>query len=185
MPMPGASTISPPGTGVGAGIDLRPARAEDETFLRSLFLAEARDLFAPAGPSEPMLAVLLDHQYRAHTAGCARDYPDARHRLILVEGEPVGRITTASDPRAAGRTLRIVDIALAAAWRGRGVGTIVLTRIGREAADEGWTALSLTVAHGNPAAARLYLRLGFRAVGADAIGTSMERPLGDVDRGGA
>lgn len=159
---------------------LRPVEPGDADFLRALFIADRRALFAAAGLPEPMLAMVLDQQYRAHEAGCAGEYPDADRRMILVDGVAVGRLVTARDPRAEAPTLRIVDIALDPAARGSGIGTAVLTQTIRSARAAGWTALSLMVAHTNPPAARLYRRLGFRPLGEDGVGTTMGLALGPV-----
>lgn len=163
---------------VRPAIALRPVGPGDADFLRTLFIADRRALFAAAGLPEAMLAIVLDQQHRAHEAGIAGDYPDADRRMILVDGVAVGRLVTARDPRAEAPTLRIVDIALAPETRGRGIGTAVLGETIRSARQAGWTALSLMVAHTNPPAARLYRRLGFHPLGGDAIGTTMGLALG-------
>lgn len=161
-------------------VALRPVEPGDADFLRTLFIADRRALFAAAGLPEPMLAMVLDQQHRAHEAGCAHDYPDADRRMIVVDGVAVGRLVTARDRRAEPPTLRIVDIALDPAVRGRGIGSTVLGETIRSARAAGWTALSLMVAHTNPQAARLYLRLGFLPRGEDAVGTTMVLALETV-----
>lgn len=159
-------------------IALRPVEAGDADFLRALFVADRRALFAAAALPEPMLAMLLDQQYRAHEVGTAQEHPEAERSVILADGAAVGRLVTAPDHRAGARTLRIVDIALVPEARGRGIGTTVLEDTIRSAREAGWTALSLMVTHTNPHAARLYRRLGFRPRGEDAVGTTMVLALG-------
>ena len=57
-----------------------------------------------------------------------------------------------------------VSIGVAAAWRGRGVGTTLLAELIRQARARGLRALSLSVEDGNHAR-RLYERAGFTVVG--------------------
>lgn len=57
-----------------------------------------------------------------------------------------------------------VAIGVVAEHRGRGVGTVLLDRLGALARDNGVTALSLSVETVNPAY-RLYARLGYHPVG--------------------
>jgi ribosomal protein S18 acetylase RimI-like enzyme len=154
-------------------IALRPVEPGDADFLRALFVADRRALFAAAALPEPMLAILLDQQYRAHEAGTAQEYPEAERRTIMIDGNAVGRLVTARDRHAEAPTLRIVDIVLDPAARGRGIGTAVLEHTIRTAREAGWSALSLMVAHTNPHAARLYRRLGFLPIGDDMVGTTM------------
>jgi GNAT superfamily N-acetyltransferase len=76
------------------------------------------------------------------------------------------------DPRADERARRYVEgwgevpelaVAVETGERGRGIGTMLLTRLVGEAGRRGLPGLSLHVDHGNPAR-RLYERLGFRCV---------------------
>jgi ribosomal protein S18 acetylase RimI-like enzyme len=50
-------------------------------------------------------------------------------------------------------------------WRGRGVGSVLLTGLVERATARGMRALSLSVEDGNHAARALYERHGFRVVG--------------------
>jgi GNAT superfamily N-acetyltransferase len=59
-----------------------------------------------------------------------------------------------------------VSMAVAAAWRGRGVGRALLRALIGRAAATGVDRLSLSVEDGNPAV-RLYTSLGFTPVGRD------------------
>jgi ribosomal protein S18 acetylase RimI-like enzyme len=65
----------------------------------------------------------------------------------------------------------IVDIAVLAAHRGRGLGTRVLEECKRRAVAAG-AGLQLQVSPLNPAR-RLYERLGFRNAGEDAVAVQM------------
>jgi ribosomal protein S18 acetylase RimI-like enzyme len=104
-----------------------------------------------------------DHHYRTNYSGTSYD-------VILVDGEPAGRLYVA---RWEGE-IRIVDIAVLPPFRGRGVGTALLERLAAEA-DEAGKPLTIHVEVANPARG-LYERLGFRAAGEHGMYVLMERP---------
>jgi len=131
----------------------RPAGDADAAFVDALLLAGALDLLA--GVPDPPRSALAMTQVAARRSGYAHDWPDARDFVVTVDREPVGRVLLAQSSDA----LHVVDIRLAAAWRGRGVGTALVDQLGAEA-DALGQVLSLTVDPGNPAL-RLYERAGF------------------------
>jgi GNAT superfamily N-acetyltransferase len=138
-----------------ATITLRPTRDEDAAFLRALFVeARAADLMADSLPDE-QAATLLALQVEARDRDHARRYPHAVDRVIEVDGRPVGRILVDET----GAAVRVVDLGVLAAERGRGAATYALTRWTEEA-DRSGRDMTLQVAFGNPAA-RIYERIGF------------------------
>ena len=134
-------------------IELRAATTADEAFLRRVFLDARRGEFpgVPAADLDPLLAL----QYRAHSADRHARYPDAETALILDGGEPVGTITV---HREGGR-LHLVDLAVLAERRGRGIASTVLADL--LAAHH---HVTLTVWALNHGARRLYERHGFSVV---------------------
>jgi ribosomal protein S18 acetylase RimI-like enzyme len=70
--------------------------------------------------------------------------------------------------------IRIMDIALAPGFRGRGIGTSLLRSLMDEA-DESARKLSIHVEQNNPARS-LYDRLGFLPAGEHGVYVLMERP---------
>lgn len=149
-----------------AGLVLRPVTDADRPFLLALFATTSAVAFAPLPPAQrdALLAMQLDAQARSHRAR----FPDARFDVIERAGVPIGRLCV----ERGADTLRLVDVALLPAWRGRGIGTAVLRELQDEAART-QRRVALFVAAGNPAA-RLYARLGFRAVAEDALGCDLE-----------
>ena len=100
--------------------------------------------------------------------------PGASFDVIVVDGQPVGRLYVArwSDE------IRIVDIALLSDYCNRGIGTTLLRGLQSEAAAAG-KPLRIHVERFNPAL-RLYERLGFRRsrTGASIVhGVERGRPL--------
>ena len=165
-----------------AEIVLRPMSAVDETFDRALFDEDRGARFAALHLDGPMLALLLDQQYRARQLGYKAAYPDADHAVVTHGGNPVGRVTTALR-HDDGPSLHVVEIIVVAAARGHGIGTAVMTLLDDVARTQGARRLTLSVMTGNHGARRFYGRLGFHAVGGDnadpsvAMVKSLDGPL--------
>jgi ribosomal protein S18 acetylase RimI-like enzyme len=148
---------------------LRPERAEDEGFRFALFCQSRPAEFALLQLDTAAMEQLMRIQFRAQTAGYRGAFPEAQLRIVERAGTPIGRIVI--DRSAAG--LRIVDQALLAAERNRGIGSAIMRQLIDEARDAG-LPLRLKVAATNTAAARLYLRLGFVAVETEPMSVEME-----------
>ena len=134
-------------------VGLRPATPADEPLLRRLFLDARRGYrhAAPPADLDPQLAL----RYRAHSADRRDRYPDAETAIVLEDGEPVGTITLHHE----GGRSHIVDLAVVAERRRRGIASAVLT--GLLASDR---RLTVTVWERNHGAQRLYERHGFAVV---------------------
>jgi RimJ/RimL family protein N-acetyltransferase len=147
-------------------VTLRVAGPGDAAAIRTLYHAARESEFRPLGLPEPMLATLLDGQLRAQHMGYASQYPDlATYVLAGARDEPlVGRLMLAQDGNGGlPAALRIVDLLIAAPWRGRGLGGAVLGLAAAAARAASLDALRLEVAVDNVGARRLYERLGFVA----------------------
>jgi ribosomal protein S18 acetylase RimI-like enzyme len=97
----------------------------------------------------------LRHQFDAQDAWWREHYAGASFDVIVVEGEPAGRLYVHR-----GRSeIRIVDIALLPEQRGSGVGTRLLNELLAEG-DADAKSVTIHVERMNPAL-RLYARLGF------------------------
>jgi len=138
-----------------SAISLRPVTAADEPLLRTLFCGDRLEALRSAGLGEREAGQLLEFQYRAQAEQYEAAFPGAESSVIEVDGEPLGRLLVARRESE----IRVVDIALLAGARGRGIGATVLRGLQDEAACSG-RRLVLRVARGNPAQ-RLYERLGF------------------------
>ncbi len=146
---------------------MRPAQPEDASFLFQLF-AESQEQLAALQSNEALWRSLVEMQYRGRKMTYAAQYPEAEDSILLGDGEePVGRLLV--DRKV--DCWRIVDIAVLAAHRGRGLGTSVLKECQRQAAAAG-AGLELQVAPFNPAR-RLYERLGFEATRENAVAAEM------------
>jgi ribosomal protein S18 acetylase RimI-like enzyme len=139
------------------GLHRRPAGMTDDTFLRALF-AGSRPEFAALPPA--VREQIVDLQFRAQRRQYLVDAPDASEQVIEDDAEPVGRCWVQTGARAH----RLLDIAIDARHRGRGVGTSVLGEL-QAAAGRAGVPLELSVWELNHDAIRLYRRLGFRPAG--------------------
>lgn len=131
-------------------VTLRNAESVDGPFLRELFADSRPEL-------QTLPAELLDMQLNAQSAQYRAAYPGARDQVIWSVGHRVGRCWT--NPSL--DEVRLLDIAVLSAHRGRGVGGAVLSDLCAQAAAAA-VPLRLSVWHANTAAHRLYARLGFR-----------------------
>ncbi len=147
------------------GISLRPADARDEGFLMDLFAStrEAELVVLDARQREDFLRTQFRIRVQQYRAG----YPAATDQLILLEGEPIGRMLVGRSAHA----ITLVDIALLPQFRGHGIGTQLLLELMSDAAARG-LPLQLHVYKLSPAV-RLYDRLGFSLAGDDGMYLNM------------
>jgi ribosomal protein S18 acetylase RimI-like enzyme len=149
-------------------ITLQPAGDCDEAFLRALYASTRQDETAAWGWTPAQVDAFLALQFLAQRTNYATAYPGAKHELILEDGHPIGRLYVWRK----GDELRLVDISVLPAARGRGIGTSLIRRLMAEATPRR-ERLCLQVATTNRAR-QLYLRLGFRRTGGDAVYDEME-----------
>jgi ribosomal protein S18 acetylase RimI-like enzyme len=112
----------------------------------------------------------LRMQFSAQYAYYREQMPDASYQVVLLDGEPVGRLYV--DRRE--DEIRIVDIALLPEHRRQGLGTTLLRELLGEA-DATGKRLTIHVERFNPAL-RLYERLGFVQVKDEGVYVLLERP---------
>ena len=141
-----------------ATIELRRVVPDDRAFLRAVYGSTRWEELEPTGWADEQKHAFLDHQFEAQDVYYRENYEGATYDVIVVDGFPAGRLYVARWPEQ----IRIMDIALLPAARGKGVGTTLLRELLDEAAAEG-KPLTIHVEHENPAM-RLYERLGFRRV---------------------
>lgn len=143
-------------------LHLRPARADDETFLLALYL----QAHAPG----------LDHflgrmQWEAQRRGYAARFPDASDLILVSQGENVGRLLVCTQAPV----YQVIDLAILPTWQGRGLGTWALGWA-LEQAQRCGLPTRLSVLEQNQRARRLYQSLGFRQVERASPYIFMEHP---------
>ncbi len=153
---------------------LRPAVEADREFLVDLYASTRADELALVDWDEATKGAFVEHQFAAQDEHYRANYPGATLDVIEVDGERAGRLYVHRGPS----DIRIMDIALAPGFRGRGIGTELLGSLIAEA-DASGRKLSIHVEAVNPARS-LYERLGFHPAGEHGIYVLMERPPGEL-----
>jgi ribosomal protein S18 acetylase RimI-like enzyme len=149
-------------------VRLRGEREDDQTFRFALF-CESRPELALLPLALPAREQLIVMQFRAQTISYRGDFPRARFDIIELGGVPIGRIVV----DRADSEVHIVDQALIPPYRNLGIGSAIMRALMEEAARAG-LPLRLQVAVDNASALRLYLRLGFAAVGQGPFHSHLE-----------
>lgn len=149
-------------------IALRPIGADDEPFLLAVYASTREEELALVPWSDAEKAAFVAMQFAAQSAHYARHYAGMTADVVLLDGEPAGRLLVARGDEE----IRIVDVALLPAFRGRGAGGALLAELMGEARAAG-KRLSIHVERENRAL-RLYRRLGFEPAGEAGVYLRME-----------
>jgi ribosomal protein S18 acetylase RimI-like enzyme len=143
----------------GGTLTLRPVTKDDEPFLVALYDSTRDDELSQAlweeGQRELFVRWQFDMQRREYDAR----FPEARYQLIIVDGKPAGRIWVGEDDEQ----IRLLDIALLPQFQKRGVGTILLRDLMKEAKSAGKFLRHMVFVLNNNAH-RFYERLGFTVI---------------------
>ncbi len=111
-------------------ISFRPVTDEDDEFLFSVYASSRAEELVPVPWSDEQKRAFLMMQFRAQKVQYLERYPDANFQVILLDGEPVGRLYVARLPDQ----MRIIDIALLTEHRGKGTGEPIIRDLMKEAA---------------------------------------------------
>ncbi|GAB3470082.1 hypothetical protein GCM10027321_40040 [Massilia terrae] len=140
---------------------VRPAAPDDAAFLANLFRSTRPELaMLPDG----LAGMLIAQQQHSQDLGYRQAFPHAQTLVIEAGGEPAGKLVLDEQRQQ----LRVVDLAVAPPFRGRGLATAVLRQLHQAGRD-----LVLSVAHDNLAAIRLYHALGFEEESRDEVRAEM------------
>ena len=154
---------------------LRPARPEDEPFLRQLRgQVDADRLCMNLWRGEGVdveKAKILDLQFRAQAAhhNVLKANWETRENIIEMDAVSIGRFVITGG----GEELRLVEIALVPQWRGQGIGQMVIGATREECVRSG-RVLRLCVEKTNQRAIALYLAQGFYVIENEAMHFVME-----------
>ncbi|HEX8692644.1 MAG TPA: GNAT family N-acetyltransferase [Longimicrobium sp.] len=158
-------------------LSLRPIRDQDMDFLLRLYGTIRADELERVPWTPEQKEAFVRQQFTAQHAWWTEHYPDASFDLVLLDGEPIGRLYVDRWERE----IRIVDIALLPEHRGAGIGTRLLRRVFAEG-DAAGKPVSIHVEVFNPAR-RLYERLGFEYRGETGVYLLMTRPAAGAAAG--
>jgi ribosomal protein S18 acetylase RimI-like enzyme len=136
-------------------IALRPITASDRAFLHRLYASTREEELRQVPWSAEQKAAFVRQQFEAQHAWWVEHYAGASFDMVLVGGEPAGRLYVDRWERE----IRIVDIAVMPEWRGRGIGERLIRGVFAEG-DAAGKPVSIHVEQYNRAR-RLYERLGF------------------------
>jgi ribosomal protein S18 acetylase RimI-like enzyme len=142
---------------------LRPATEADREFLLGLYASTRDAELAQVAWEEGAKEAFLEQQFSAQDQHYRANYPGATLDVIEVDGAAAGRLYVYRGEA----DIRIMDIALAPGFRGRGIGTALLQELMAEARSSG-RSLSIHVEMHNPVRS-LYDRLGFVPAGEHGI----------------
>ena len=139
---------------------LRLVEDSDEPFLYHLF-ANTRGQQFQVLPLEPaQLEALLRMQFDAQRLSYRQQYPASEHSLILLDGQPAGRLWI----NDGAEELWVIDLVIHPAFQRRGLGRAVLEHILARAQSRS-VPVGLFVDTVNDPAFRLYRSLGFEFCG--------------------
>jgi GNAT superfamily N-acetyltransferase len=149
----GQAPIPLPG---GGNVVLRSVTAEDDEFLLAVYAGTREEELAQAEWAEGQKETFVRWQFEMQRREYEARFPEARYDMILVDGQPAGRIWVGSDDEQ----IRLLDIALLKEFQNRGVGTLLLRRLMDEAAGANKLLRHMVFVLNNDAH-RFYERLGF------------------------
>ena len=101
-----------------------PSSHADRELLIAVYASTRAEELAPVPWDDAQKDAFIRMQFAAQDRYWREQKPGAEFCVVLVDGEPAGRLYL--DRRA--DEIRIVDIALLPAWRGRGIGTTAAAR---------------------------------------------------------
>jgi len=148
---------------------VRPARPEDREHLLAVYASTRAEELASVPWTEEQKTAFVKMQFNAQDAHYREHYEGATYEVIEVDGVLAGRLYLHRTPKE----IRLVDIALLPAFRGKGVGTRLLDELIAEAQGRD-VPLTIHVEMFNPARS-LYERLGFVPVEDHGVHILMER----------
>ena len=129
---------------------------DDREFLRALFFTTWDRAIALADWPDETKQLVLNQQFEAQDSSYHMEFPDADYELILLAGEPVGRLYVSRGDQS----IELMDITLLPEHRNRGLGTAIIKDLMTEAGATG-KPIVLYVEKWNPEARALYMRHGF------------------------
>lgn len=144
-------------------VQLRPVAEPDSEILFAIYASTRVEELAQVVWDAAQKESFLRGQFEAQRRFYLGEYPDADYRIVSVDGQSAGRFYV--HQRA--DEIRLVDLALLPNYRGRGLGTALVTAL-LEQGERSARKVTLHVESFNPAH-RLYKRLGFTRVASSGV----------------
>jgi ribosomal protein S18 acetylase RimI-like enzyme len=140
-------------------ITLRPSVPQDRTFLYEVYFSQRAPEFAVLPFSEEQKRELVRMQFEAQLSSYSARFPDSRYEIVMLDGQPAGRIWVARQADE----FRVVDVVILPHLQNAGIGTTLMQRLQAEA-QQARLPIRATVSRTNPGSLRFHLRLGFKVV---------------------
>lgn len=144
-------------------VALRAVQDGDAELLLAIYASTRTEELAQVDWDDAQKDAFVRMQFEAQRKFYESEYPGAEFQIILVAGEPAGRLYV----HRREREIRIMDIALLPAFRGQGIGTRILSDILAEG-ERTARPVTIHVESFNPAQ-RLYERLGFKRIASNGV----------------
>lgn len=160
-------------------VSLRPVTNQDEPFLLAVYASTREQELALLPFDEEARDAFVRSQHEAQRAHYAAHHPNARFQLVLVNGEPAGRLYV--DRAAEG--IHLIDIALLPEFQGQGLGGSLLAELASEADATGLPITAHVERHNR--ALGLYRSLGFNVIADREVYLLIERPARASETGPA
>jgi len=151
---------TPWASGGQADFVVRPARPKDaRSFLKMWRTVVAEKQFVRSESVSRSVGYYRRHYFR-------RSWTDEQASLVAVHGDQViGHLNVAREEGPMTRHVASLGMAVDPEWRGRGVGSALMTGVIRWAKEMGVEKLALSVYPHNEAALALYRKFGFKEEG--------------------
>ena len=156
-------------------ITLRPAMEEDEEFLLEVYASTRSDEMTRSGLDDAQQRAFLKLQFIAQQQHYRTYYPQGEHSLVLLNEKPIGRLYVARSLEE----IRILDIALLAEHRNKGIGTRIIKDLMAESRKTGHQ-VRIYVENFNRAL-RLFERMGFVQVEEKGFHYLMQWPQSNAE----
>ena len=144
-------------------ISLFPVLSGDEEFLFSVYASTRKEEMDLVDWNLAQKEAFLRMQFCAQSHAYTENYPDAEFQVILLDGQPIGRLYV----HRMRDEIQVIDISLLPQHRGQGIGTHLLNGILEEGTESN-LPVTIYVKRFNPAL-HLYERLGFRQASDDGV----------------
>jgi GNAT superfamily N-acetyltransferase len=153
-------------------LTFRKITEKDFPFLKMVYRSTRENELDLTGWDETQKNSFIEFQFNAQHVYYMNVYKDALFQIIEYDNTDIGRFYIWETEHQ----IRIVDIAVLPEFRGKGIGTKILTELIQKSEHSGKN-LSIHVEYFNPAL-RLYERLGFKKTDDTGVYLFMERVPG-------
>lgn len=113
-------------------ITVRPVAPGDEELLLKIYRSSRGDDLRGLGWDEDRISEFLEMQYEAQQHFHEREYKRANDEIILLAGEPAGRLIVERREYE----IRCIDVALLPEHRNNGIGAFLISKLQDEAKSE-------------------------------------------------